>query len=443
MNTPIVDFVRRFADKNMSRCHMPGHKGRDILGFEKYDITEIPGADVLSDAGGIIKESEDNASLLFDSEHTFYSAQGSTVAIYAMLFLTKKDAFHRPRILAARNAHRAFVQGCALVDADVDWLFSDSENSIISCRITPEQVEKAISEAEYNYDALYLTSPDYLGFVQDIGAIAGVCRKYDIPLLVDNAHGAYLKFLPESIHPLDLGAAMCCDSAHKTLPSLTGGAYLHISKNAPEAFSQRAREALTLFSSTSPSYLILQSLDMCNAYISDGFGQKLCECICRIKEIKEYISSIGFEIVESEPLKLVADASSAGLSGEYLAEVLRDNGVECEYSDKDYLVLMIIPLNDEEDFERIKKAFSKIRVGEKREKPTFSVRNTKRIMSLREAVFSPCETIAANDSIGRICAMPSVTCPPAVPIAVCGEIITEEMIRIFEYYHIDSVKVLK
>lgn len=442
MNTPIVDFVRSYADKNISRCHMPGHKGRDILGFEKYDITEISGADVLSGADGIIKKSEDNASLLFDSAHTFYSTQGSTVAIYAMIALLKKDAFHRPRILAARNAHRAFVQGCAHADARVDWIFPGEANSIISFGVTPEQVERAISESADGYDALYLTSPDYLGFIQDIGAIADVCRKYDVPLLVDNAHGAYLKFLPESLHPLDLGATLCCDSAHKTLPALTGGAYLHVSKNAPRRFLSLARDAMTLFSSTSPSYLTLQSLDMCNLYMSDGFPEKLSGCICRVEKLKSYISSLGFDVVKSEPLKVVVDASSVGISGDKLSDILRNDGVESEFSDEDYLVLMLTAFNDEKDFEKIAKAFSKVEIRGKRQKPCFALKNIESVMSLRDAVFSPCEIVKVRESLGRICAMPTVNCPPAVPIAVCGEVITEEMIRIFEYYHINSVKVL-
>ncbi len=443
MNTPIVDFVRSYAEKNVSRCHMPGHKGSDILGFEKYDITEIPGADVLGSAEGIIKMSEDNASQLFGSAHTFYTTQGSTTAIYAMLSLLKKDAFHRPRILAARNVHRAFVQGCALSDCDVDWIFPCGESSVISCRITPGQVEEAIKTSVCCYDGVYLTSPDYLGFIQNISEIARVCKNHNIPLLVDNAHGAYLRFLPESLHPLDLGAAMCCDSAHKTLPAVTGGAYLHISKNASEDFACRARDALNLFSSTSPSYLTLQSLDMCNSYICDGFSDKLSECVCRVEDLKSYISSLGCDVIESEPLKIVVDASSVGLSGDNLAELLRNSGIESEFSDEDFLVLMLTPFNTSEDFEKVKQAFSKMTVGAKREKPNLSLTGTKSVITLREAVFSPSETIRVECSLGRICAMPTVTCPPAVPIAVCGEIITEEMIRIFKYYHIDSVKVLK
>ena len=113
--------------------------------------------------------------------------------------------------------------------------------------------------------AFYLTSPDYLGGMQDIAALSAVCDAHGVPLLVDNAHGAYLRFLPGgSRHPIDLGAAACCDSGHKTLPVLTGGAYLHLGPKAPVQEESTVRSALALFGSTSPSYLILQSLDACN-----------------------------------------------------------------------------------------------------------------------------------------------------------------------------------
>ena len=118
---------------------------------------------------------------------------------------------------------------------------------------------------------VYVTSPDYLGGVQELPALAAVCRAQGVPLLVDNAHGAYLRFLPQNCHPIAQGAAMCCDSAHKTLPVVTGGAYLHLAHDAPVQDEAAVRGALALFGSTSPSYLILQSLDACNAVLAGDY----------------------------------------------------------------------------------------------------------------------------------------------------------------------------
>ena len=226
--TPICDFVKRYAQSDSMRLHMPGHKGKPFIGCESLDITEIEGADVLYHAEGIIRESEDNASRLFGTAKTFYSAEGSSLCIRAMVYLAKLYAGSvgkPPRIIAARNAHKTFITAAALMDMDVKWLYS-LDSSVLSCRIDFAELERML--ASLSPAAVYITSPDYLGNIADIKAIAGLCHKYKSILMVDNAHGAYLKFLNTPAHPIDSGADIVCDSAHKTLPALTGGAYLHI-----------------------------------------------------------------------------------------------------------------------------------------------------------------------------------------------------------------------
>ena len=277
MRTPIADFVKEYAEKKMTRFHMPGHKGKSFLGCEAYDITEVKGADALYEADGIIAESEANAAEAFGTERTVFSTEGSSQCIRAMLHLAVHYKKHcgKPYVLAARNVHKAFLYSAALVDFDVEWLFSAEMHSLCSCKITPEQIEAVLSQKEEMPAAVYLTSPDYLGGQADIKAIADVCHKYGTILAVDNAHGAYLHFLEEKQHPIDLGADICCDSAHKTLPVLTGGAYLQISKTAPEYFAKHAKQVMALYGSTSPSYLILSSLDLCNHQFKSGYQERL------------------------------------------------------------------------------------------------------------------------------------------------------------------------
>jgi len=434
MNTPIVDFVKNYIEKDTSRFHMPGHKGAEALGCEKYDITEINGADVLSQAEGIIRKSEDNASALFGTAHSFYITQGSSTGILAMLALINKGT-----VLAARNVHKAFIHACALLDLDVEWLMPESFSSVLKCEITASTVEKKIKESSKKPSAVYLTSPDYLGNTQNIGGIALVCKKYDIPLLVDNAHGAYLKFLEESLHPVDLGATICCDSAHKTLPVLTGGAYLHIAKDVPEEYLENAREKIALFSSTSPSYLVMQSLDMCNLYLSGEYKKDLAECVEKTEEIKEYIKEKGFNVLDSEPLKIVIETD-----GKRLCKALREHNIEPEFYDRDYLVLMVTPQNRDKDFERLRNAFSKILPPAKTlEEKEIRIPSPIRKMSIRDAVFAPSETVDIALAEGRICAAPTVSCPPAVPIAVSGEEITKGVISLFKYYGTEKIKVVK
>ena len=305
MNTPVVDFVRRYAQQRTTRMHMPGHKGRGPLGCEERDITEIAGADELYEAEGIIAQSEANATQLFGTARTYYSTEGSSQCIRAMLHLAlqmRPAKAGRPVLLAARNAHKALLYAAALLDFDIQWLWPapDAAGALCTCPVEPEALSSALDELSAESRTpfgVYLTSPDYLGFVQDVAGLSAVCHAHGLPLLVDNAHGAYLHFLKEgSRHPIQLGADLCCDSAHKTLPVLTGGAYLHLGPSV-QADEAAVRNALALFGSTSPSYLILQSLDAANAVLADSFREKLD--ICRWLLGDEYKSAQVLKVRQS------------------------------------------------------------------------------------------------------------------------------------------------
>lgn len=443
MNTPIADFVKEYAASDIRRLHMPGHKGRAILGCESFDITEIAGADSLYEADGIIAGSEANAAALFGSRKTFYATGGSSQCIRAMLYLlvTMRPEGSRPVILAARNVHKSFVHAAALIGFDVEWLWPEKRASLCACPVSPESLEQALAEMEAPPAAVYLTSPDYLGGLQDISALAKVCHRHGVRLAVDNAHGAYLHFCAPAVHPLDLGADICCDSAHKTLPVLTGGAYLHLSENLPTAFDERAREALALFGTTSPSYLIMYSLDMCNAYLADSYRKDLAEAIAKIDAFCARLQETGWKLTHDEPLKVTIHTSLCGLNGYEAAQRLRTGGVEMEYADPDDVVLMISPMNRSDDLECVLRALGKPDVRQDARMP-LPAGAGERVMTIREAFFAPREMVPASQAAGRICAIPTVSCPPAIPIAVSGEIITEESVRLFERYGVGYVDVV-
>lgn len=442
MNTPIVDFVENYIKSNTSRLHMPGHKGVSFLGCEKCDITEIAGADDLFSPEGIILESENNASLLFGTSKTVYSAGGSTQSIHAMVYLAyaKANKITKPFILAGRNAHKSLIYALAKLDADVKWLYSDSCDSICNCSVSPRSLENELKSLPQKPFAVYITSPDYMGVISDIYGLSKVCRKYDIPLLVDNAHGSYLKFCKEDLHPISLGADMCCDSAHKTLPVLTGGGYLHIAESDRYGFSKNAVKAMEFFGSTSPSYLILQSLDLCNKYIDGRIRYDIEKCAEKVRQVNEIMKKCGVRNISDEPLKITADFRKFDFD---FKKHFRNNGIEFEYADNNFAVFMFSPQNSDTDFERIKNAVFNIPKSSKEvpESPEFPVINN--IISVRNAVFSDCETVNVKDSQGRICASPTVSCPPAVPIAISGEIITQQHIKLFEYYGIEKISVVK
>lgn len=431
MNTPICDFLEKYRDQNPLRLHMPGHKGLGSMGIEGLDITEVEGADVLYGAHGIIKESMDNASRLFGTKRTLYSTEGSSLSIKAMLYLamlTRGD--RRPLIAAGRNAHKVFMYGCALLDIEIDWLWG---NGLLSCEITPDKLEEYL---RYNDPiAVYITSPDYLGNMADVEGLSEVCHRYGVMLLVDNAHGAYLKFLPESKHPIDLGADICCDSAHKTLPCLTGAGYLHISKSVSDDICDMAEEAMSFFASTSPSYLTMYSLDKCNVYLSEELPERLSAVIPQIAELKENLFTVG-----DEPMKLTLEAKKYGYTGYELSDIFAGQGIVCEFADPDYLVMMIPP-----DSEALISVISVLVNIDRREPITETPPALKELdvaMSPRQAVMSKNEPVSIDEALGRVLAAPSVSCPPAVPIAVCGEVINENAIELFRYYGIDKIRVI-
>ena len=435
MKTPICDFVRAYAEREPVRMHMPGHKGRRLLGPEPLDLTEIEGADVLYRARGIIRESEENAAALFGAGRTVYSAEGSSLCIRAMLYLALlrgKEKGLPARLLAGRNAHRTLMTAAALLDIDIDWLLPPAGDDLLSCGFDPEALEAKLNKSSYM--AVYLTSPDYLGRQADIRAAAETCRRRGVPLLVDNAHGAYLKFLPEDRHPLSLGADACCDSAHKTLSCLTGAAYLHLSKTAPEGWAERAEEAMSLFASTSPSYLILQSLDRMNAELAGDWPLWLCRAADRLAEMKEVLRAEGWQLAGDEPLKLTLDAAPRGYSGEELREILHQANVECEFADRRYLVLMPSADTAEKDWKRLLNALREIPQRPPVTEQAPPLPPSERVLSIREAMLSPRETLPVDQAVGRVLADACVSCPPAVPILIAGERITPEAAVCMKYY---------
>lgn len=444
MDTPICDFVRDYAERQSLRLHMPGHKGIHFLGMEQLDITEVTGADSLYEADGIIARSEENASRLFGCR-TFYSTEGSSQCIRAMLYLAMihaKGQGKAPRIAAGRNAHKTFLTAAALLDLELDWLYPRRKTGYLSCELTPGELEDYLSSSEEMPTAVYVTSPDYLGNIADISGLAAVCHRHDVLLLVDNAHGAYLRFLPESRHPMDLGADLCCDSAHKTLPVLTGGAYLHLSKQMDRLVGDQAKNALMIFGSTSPSYLILQSLDGANSYLRD-YPQRLSAFIHEVEKLKDRLTSHGYTLYGQEPLKVTIEAKPFGYTGCQLAAFLREREMEPEFADRDHLVLMLTLELGEEALERVGDTLCQLPRLEAitEQAPTFAA--PRQAMSIREAMLSPAESVSVENSVGRILAVPSVGCPPAVPILVCGEVIDDHAAACFQYYGIDRCWVVK
>ncbi|MDE7325499.1 MAG: amino acid decarboxylase [Lachnospiraceae bacterium] len=453
METPVYDFVQAYAAAGNVRLHMPGHKGKGSLGVEAFDITEVFGADSLYEAGGIIEKSEQNASFLFGSGNTFYSAEGSSQCVKTMLFLALmrfkelhgENFKERKVVVAARNAHKSFLAAVALLGLDVVWLWPEEQEDyhLCCCPVSEEGLFATLKKVGFPVVAVFLTSPDYLGGLLDIHVLSQVAHRFGTLLLVDNAHGAYQHFLEPAAHPLDLGADLCCDSAHKTLPVLTGGAYLHLAGSVAKTMAPYVRQALSMFGSTSPSYLILQSLDLANRYLANGYEKRLAQCVGRLDELRGELLFHGWVLYGKEPLKITVAAAKCGYDGREMASLLRAGGVECEYADPDFVVFMFTPENEEEDYRKLLACIKKLAVRKElcRRPPAFLP--PRRVLSVREAVFSPYELLPVREAVGRIMGPAAVSCPPAVAVVVSGEEIGEDAAEVLFYYGMDRVAVVR
>ena len=355
INTPLYDAL--LAHKNLKRAsfHTPGHKNSNKV-LPKYlfelDFTELPDTDNLFEASGVIRESEEKTAKLYGAKRTLYSAGGCTLCIQTMLKLAVPFG---GKVIASQMIHKSAVNTLSLLHAEVKWVFpqfSESDNCL--GQVVVEDVEEALNEVP-DAACVYITSPDYFGNIADIKGIAEVCKKHKTPLLVDNAHGAHLKFLSKDIHPITLGADLVADSAHKTLPVLTGGAMLHI---ANKAYLKPAKEAMSIFASTSPSYPVMASLDIAMSWLKENAQKAYLKLEDDVAQIKAVAKSKGLikEICNVDPTRLALHTTKLGFSGDEAAEYFRENGIEPEMSNHDTVVFIATPMNSDEDFSKLTSA---------------------------------------------------------------------------------------
>ncbi|MDE5792798.1 MAG: PLP-dependent transferase, partial [Oscillospiraceae bacterium] len=281
---------------------------------------------------------------------------------------------------------------------------------------------------------IYITSPDYLGNLQDIAGLAEICKKYQAKLLVDNAHGAHLAFLKQNQHPIALGADMCCDSAHKTLPALTGGAFLHM-KN-PDNLNL-LKQHMQMFGSTSPSYLIMQSLETCTEWLANQGKQAIQICAERAEQLKQKLAE-KYSIIGNDSMHLTLQ-----VNGVIMADIFRKKyKIECEYADKTCLVFLLSPMMTQEDFARLEFACMNCEIIPAEPIPELPL-PLEQVYSMRESALVPWELINLEQAEGRICAPVQVPCPPAVPIVISGERLNKNWLNIMKFYDLEKIAVMQ
>lgn len=439
---PLYRALREHQRLERASFHTPGHKSnpeafpKDLLSL---DYTELPDTDSLFEAEGPIREAEEAAARLFGTARTAFSAGGCTLCIQAMLRLAASEG---GEVIAGRIIHRSAVQTMALLGLEPVWVMPRPDaGEGLPGRIHADDIRQAL-RLHPAAKAVYLTSPDYYGVLADIPAIAEVCRLADVPLLVDNAHGAHLWYVGGGLHPIVQGADFTACSAHKTLPALTGGAWLNIRE---EFFSQGVKEAMALFGSTSPSYPVMASLDLCRAWLQEKGKSSFDRLEKRVFALKQLAREKGIAqpLGTCDPIRLTLNTSSVGMAGEEAAQWLRDRGIEPEYADGGHVVLILTPMNKEEDFIRLEEAIRDFPVRDPYSLPNALPPQPRRAVSPREAMLAPSEWISIEQAAGRIAAQAACPCPPGVPVVMPGERITENTIEFLISYRIFRIKVIK
>lgn len=458
---PLVDGVLKYIkEENISFC-MPGHKGglgflETIQGKELYenfikgDITEVDGLDNLHCSEGIIKESQQLLSEYYGSIKSYFLVNGSTSGNLAMIFSSFNEG---DKIIVERNCHRSILNAIIMRKLRPIYI----KNKIHSKYDAPFPLDKEhfLCLINDNKDAkgIIVTYPNYYGICLDLSYVIEIARKYDMKVLVDAAHGAHFgasKLLPQS--PLKLGANMVVMSAHKTLPSLTQTAFLHVGTGIDIS---KVDFYVSAFLSTSPSYMLLCSMDYARFYIQE-YGENDYEKLIRICQInRDKINSLGkFYILGEKDLtdmssnyteddnKYIMDLTRyilnvpKGYSGHKLLEYLRVNKIQAEMSDSRNVVLIFSPFNKEEDFEELYIALKNCDIDTLKEEyvDLIDYDMPMLVMYPYEVMDKEKTMIELKNSEGKISAVAIVPYPPGIPIVMPGEMIDENAINVIEYY---------
>ena len=342
------------------------------------------------------------------------------VSVMGYFFLKERFSKRSGKVIAGRNIHAAAVNAMALLGLEPAWVYPrrDAEERLIG-RIAPADVAAAL-QRESDICAVYITSPDYFGVMSDIEGIAEVAHAHGVPLLVDNAHGAHLRFLQGedgcSLHPMQLGADLCCDSLHKTLPALTGAALLHCNR---EEYVPQLKGAMTVFGSTSPNYLIMLSIDSTAAFLLKDGPDQLRRTVRKWGELRRLAREQGYPIPEHcDPMRLTLPLADSGYTAEEFKALLHERRIMEEYCSDSGCVLLFSPFNREEDFARVRQFLLDCPVRQKGSFTPFPIVPSQRVMGLRQALFAPKESVDIDKAEGRISAQVKITCPPGIPLVM-------------------------
>lgn len=422
--------------------HMPGHKRQKewLDGLTDCDITEISGADDLHAPAGIIKDAQSRARELFGSVATIFLTGGSTAGILSAISAVC-DFGHK--IIIARNCHKSVYNACKINRLCTEYVYPTVKHRIGAFgEVLPADIDAAMKKS--GAKAVVITSPTYEGIVSDIKTISKVVHKNGGILIVDSAHGAHLGFndyFPKSAR--SLGADIVVESAHKTLPCLTGAALLHICSH--RVSYMLVREKLATFETSSPPYPILSSIDRALTKIAteDLFTPYIKRLEAFSPAVKDLRHLCIFKSAEFDSGKIVISTENADISGFELKKILLDRyKIELEMAMPNFALAMTSIADTDEGFERLADALIDIdgTLSPAKKQPLFAPPVLEKVF---DAFEGKTETlVSAENSLKKISAEYILAYPPGSPIIAPGEVITREVLDYLGYLYSSGAQIL-
>lgn len=456
IETPLLNALIESAQKPHAAFYAPGHKqGKGVstklkqaigAAVFKADLPELPELDNLFAPESAISEAQQLAAKTFGADQTWFLINGSTCGVVAAILATCGAG---EKIVLPRNIHQSAIAGLVLSGATP--IFINPEYDVkagLAYNVTPEAVRQAL-EQHPDAKAVMMLHPTYQGVCSDLGAIAKITHQYDIPLLVDEAHGAHFAFhadLPPSA--MSVGADLTVQSTHKVLSAMTQASMLHLQGN--RVSDRRINRALQLVQSTSPSYLLLASLDAARQQMATEGRELMSKTITLATQARQIAQIANLSIFQPEmqpgcqhfdPTRLTIDVSRLGITGFEADEILHGLGVTCELPLLQHLTFIISLGNTTEDIQKLIQACrtlsqSKVKGQKYHESMTLKVKSQqlsvigdRSITTPREAYFKATETIPMSEAGDRLCGELICPYPPGIPLLMPGEIITPEAIE--------------
>lgn len=432
MRTPLIlEAARRYAADATARFHMPGHKAAaefcEAFPMADIDITELSFSDNLHEPEGVIAEAERNIAEILGAKKSYITTDGSTSAILSMLYAVRGRG---KKIVMQRNAHKSIYNALALFSLEPVFLpVEDREGIPLLC----SDALGDILDSERDVAGVIVVSPDYYGFVPDLKKIKCETAKRGIPLLIDGAHGGHLRFIDPEKYAGSY-ADIWVDGVHKTLPCLTQAAVVNIN-NA--ALAEGLEEGLSVFRTTSPSYLIMASAEYGVYYAEEHAAPRLKALAGRIGEMAVRLSEKCFSFTRvDDGTKIVLDCERSHADCRCLNSFLEENGIYPELCDGRYIVFMASVMTGEGDLLRLEDALARYRQKYK-EVPYIAQKRhflceTERAMSYLSAVSAAWEYVPLKDAEGRISAGQAGFFPPCYPIITAGEIVGKEAMLLLD-----------